>query len=76
MFRATDCAFAAWHNFDIYRPSKNGNNCPPPLTTATLIKSLWTCGDGGALEIGSTVNVSTLNECESLCKEEPLCVWF
>ena len=44
LYRATDCAFNTAFNFDIYRPSKNGN-CPLPFPTRTLIKSDWICGD-------------------------------
>ena len=74
LYRATDCAFGTAENYDIYRPSKSGN-CPFPLDTRTLIKSDWVCGDGGILFIGYTAGIS-LDECETLCREEPLCVWF
>ena len=83
MFKATDCAFTTasntngpGKNFDIYRPSKHGSNCPLPLTTRTLIKSGWVCSDAVALKIGATVTGKSINECDNLCKNEPLCVWF
>ena len=67
LYRATDCAFTTAYNFDIYRPSKSGN-CPFPLTTRTLIKSGWACGDGGNSKSGSDDIDITLDECEILCR--------
>ena len=68
LFRSKDCAYTTNWNFDIYRPSKNGN-CPPPLTTKTLIKNNWKCNDNYNLKTGpdSDSNVS-LDECDTLCK--------
>ena len=62
-------------NRDIYQPSKSGSNCPRPLATRTLIKSGWYCGDGGPLNTGTLVIGITLDECETLCRQE-LCAWF
>ena len=49
-------------------------NCA--LQTRTLIKSNWVCGDSGTLESGPEFTGLTLDECETKCQEEPLCVWF
>ena len=42
----------------------------------TLIKSGWKCGDAGTLMIGIDIIGISLDECDTLCKDEPLCVWF
>ena len=57
---------------DIYLPSKIGK-CPLPLTTRTLIKNNWGCSNGALTSASVYV---TLDECDTLCKEESLCVWF
>ena len=75
LYRATDCVFTSANNFDIYRPSKSGN-CPLPLTTRTLIKSGWKCGDNTAIQTGTSSIEISLDECETLCIQELLCVWF
>ena len=76
MYKSIDCAFAkVRENFDIYRPSKSGS-CPLPLAIRTLIKSEVTCNDGGAINTGLDATVLSLDECETHCKEELLCVWF
>ena len=70
LYRATYFAFTNAYNFDIYRPSKNGN-CPLPLATRTLIKSGWGCGDSsGSITIGPDFSGKSIDECETLCREE------
>ena len=75
MYRATDCSFTKSYNFDIYQPSKSGSNCPRPLATRTLIKSGWECNGAGALSTGDSVIGITLDQCETLCRQE-LCAWL
>ena len=44
-----------------------------PLTKWELIKTNWYCH--GSDVAGSTY-VNSIDECDALCKETPLCVWF
>ena len=44
-----------------------------PLTKWELIKTNWYCHDS---DVAGSTYVNSIDECDALCQEAPLCVWF
>ena len=55
-------------------------NCPLAPPTIALFKSNWSCGDPSLFILApdgtDKVTGKTLDECENICRQEPLCVWI